>query len=148
MQKGGETKVTRSKKFVLVTLLATVALVGSISGVVAAQNGGDSQPNAANQTANQTLLDRVCEIYQGNTGVAIDPQALEDAFAQAQSEKLQKALDSRLQYLVDQGKITQGEADQYKAWWQSRPDVPLGLGFGGHGGLRGWDGLCAPPPAE
>ena len=144
--------MTRSKKFVLVTLLATVALVGSISGVVAAQNGDDSQPNAANQTANQTvnqtLLDRVCEIYQENTGVAIDPQALEDAFAQAQSEKLQEALDSRLQYLVDQGKITQGEADQYKEWWQSRPDVPLGLGFGGHGGLRGWGGLCAPPPAE
>lgn len=142
--------MTRSKKFVLVTLLATVALVGSISGVVAAQNGDDSQPNAANQTANQTvnqtLLDRVCEIYQENTGVAIDPQALEDAFAQAQSEKLQEALDSRLQYLVDQGKITQGEADQYKEWWQSRPDVPLGLGFGGHGGLRDWGGLCAPHP--
>jgi hypothetical protein len=148
MQKGGETKMTRSKKFVLVTLLATVALVGSISGVAAAQNGDDSQPNAANQMANQTLLDRVCEIYQENTGVAIDPQALEDAFAQAQSEKLQEALDSRLQYLVDQDKITQSEADQYKEWWQSRPDVPLGLGFGGHGGLRGWDGLSRAPPAE
>jgi len=140
--------MTRSKKFVLVTLLATVALVGSISGVVAAQNGDDSQPNAANQTANQTLLDRVCEIYQENTGVAIDQQALEDAFAQAQSEKLQEALDSRLENLVEQGNITQDEADQYKEWWQSRPDVPLGLGFGGHGGLRGWGGLCAPPPAE
>jgi hypothetical protein len=134
----------RGKKFILVTVLATVALVGSISGVVVAQNGDNSQPNAVNQT----LLDRVCEIYQENTGVAIDPQALKDAFAQAQSEKLQEALDSRLQYLVDQGKITQGEADQYKEWWQSRPNVPLGLGFGGHGGLRGWGGLCAPPPTE
>lgn len=134
----------RGKKFILVTVLATVALVGSISGVVAAQNGDDSQPNAVNQT----LLDRVCEIYQENTGVAIDQQALKDAFAQAQSEKLQEALDSRLQYLVDQGKITQGEADQYKEWWQSRPDVPFGLGFGGHGGLRGWDGLSRAPPAE
>jgi len=134
----------RSRKFVLVAVLATLALVGSISGVVLAQNGDDSQANAAKQA----LLDRVCEIYQQNTGVTIDQQALKDAFAQARSEKLQEALDSRLQYLVDEGKITQDEADQYKEWWQSRPDVPVGLAFGGHGGPRGWGGLCAPPPAE
>jgi hypothetical protein len=138
----------RSRKFVLVTVLATLALVGSISGIVLAQNGDNSQPNAANQTANQALLDRACEIYQENTGVAIDQQALKDAFAQAQSEKLQEALDSRLQSLVDEGKITQDQANQYKEWWQSRPEVPFGLPFGGHGGLRGWGGLCAPPPAE
>jgi hypothetical protein len=70
----------------------------------------------------------VCEIYQENTGVAIDPQQLKDAFVQAQDEMELNALESRLQSLVDQGRITQEEADQYLEWWKSKPDVPFGLG--------------------
>ena len=135
----------RSKKFIVIAL-AAVLLVGSITGVVLAQNGDDSQPEARHEA----LLERVCEIYQENTGVAVNPQELKDAFAQAQSEMLEEALGSRLQYLVEQGKITQGEADQYLEWWQSKPDVPPGFGFRGHarfrgmGGPLGWGGLCAP----
>ena len=134
----------RSRKFVLVTVLATLALVGSITGVVLADDSNGSEPEALLGA----LWDRVAAIYEDNTGVAIEPEALKDAFAQARSEKLQEALDSHLQSLVDEGKITQDQADQYKEWWQSRPEVPVGPGFGGHGGLRGWGGPCAPPPAE
>jgi len=163
----------RSKKFIIVAVLATVVLVGSISGVVLAQsdNGDDNQP-PAQQGA---LLDKVCEIYEQNTGVAIDPQELQNAYAQARSEMLEEALENRLQNLVEQGKITQEEADQYKAWWQgrpdmepfrqqlreweeARPDVPIAPGplaprfpgrgmhpgFGGPGG--GFPGWFEPPP--
>jgi len=77
-----------------------------------------------------------------------------------------EALDSYLQELVDEGKITQDEADQYKAWWQARPDmepfrqqleewqqarpdIQLRFGFEGGGfpgmhGMRGFGGRCAP----
>lgn len=34
-----------------------------------------------------------------------------------------EALDNRLKCLVEKGKITQEQADQYKQWWQSRPDM-------------------------
>jgi len=93
----------------------------------------------------------VCEIYEENTGVTIDPQQLRDAFAQARSETELEVLGSRLQYLVDQGKITQDEADQYLEWWESRPDVPFRLGscipgrhfFGGRP-MPQW-GLPMPP---
>ena len=34
-----------------------------------------------------------------------------------------EALDSYLQNLVDEGKITQEEAGQYKAWWQAKPNM-------------------------
>jgi len=95
-------------KKVMVIALAAILLVGSSVGVVAAQNGDDSQPNAANQT----LLDRVCEIYQENTGTTIDQQALQDAFAQARSEIQAEAMQNRLANLVDKGRITQDEADQ------------------------------------
>jgi hypothetical protein len=144
--------VRRSKKFIILAVLGTVVLVGSITGVVLAQtgNGDDSQPEARYEA----LLGRVCTIYEENTGVAIESQELENAFAQAQSEMQAEALKNHLQSLVDEGKITQDEADQYLEWWQSRPDVPAGLGFRGHAGLpgmgepRGWGGLCAPQPPE
>lgn len=134
----------RSKKFVLVTVLATVVLVGSITGVVLAQNGDDSQPKAGPEA----LLGRVCEIYQQNTGDEIDPEALKDAFAQVKSEMRVEALQNRLQYLVEQGRITQDEADQYLEWQKSRPEVPVGFGFRGRCGHPCWGGLQAPQPAE
>ena len=56
-----------------------MVLVGSITGVVLAQtgNGDDSQAKAGPEA----LLGRVCEVYEENTGVAIDSQELEKAFA-------------------------------------------------------------------
>jgi polyhydroxyalkanoate synthesis regulator phasin len=114
----------------------------------------DSTSGIEDQTtptdAYQALLDRACGIYEDNTGVAIDSEQLKDALDQAQGELQQEALESQLQNLVDQGQITQEEADQYLEWWQSRPDIqaPLpglvgpglgggmmrGGGFGPHGG--------------
>ena len=138
----------RSKKFIMVTVLATVVLVGSITGVVLAQNGDDSQP----KVGPEALLEKVCAIYKDNTGAAIDSEALKDAFAQARSEMWAEALQNRLQYQVEQGKITQDEADQYTEWWESKPDVPLRFRFHvrcgplGWGGLRGWGE--PPAPAE
>ena len=122
----------RSKKFIVVAVLAAVILSGTIGGVVLATNGDEIEPEA--------LLDRVCEIYQENTGVAIDQEALTDAFAQAQSEMQIEALETRLQSLVEEGEITQAQADEYLDWWQAKPDVSFGFGFGGRGGFRGMGG--------
>ncbi len=100
----------RSKKLIVITLLATLVLVGSTAGIVLAQeNGGDSQP--------KTLLARVAE------KLGLNQQELEDTFAEARSEMRAEALDRYLQNLVDQGRITQDEADQYKAWLQAKPDM-------------------------
>ena len=137
MKKGGETEMWRSKKFIIVAVLAAVMLVGTISGVVVAtDNGDDNEPEAKHEA----LLDRVYEIYQENTGVAIDREALKDAFAQAQSEMQAEALETWLQSLVEEGRITQGQADEYLDWWQAKPDVTFGFGLGGRGGFRGMGG--------
>ena len=130
----------RRKKFILVGLLAAVVLVGSIGGVAFAQteNGDASQPEAQKY---EVLLDRICEIYQEKTGVTINQEALKDAFAQAQNEMSIEALKARLQSLVEQGRITQDEADQYLQWQQARPDVPFGFSFKGRGGIRGMGGM-------
>jgi hypothetical protein len=110
----------RSKKFIIIAVLVAVALVGSVGGVVLAQTGGgDNSP----QAQQQTLMDKVCAIYQQNTSVALDSAELQKAFDQARSEMRDEALDNYLKNLVDQGTITQEQADQYKAWLQARPDM-------------------------
>lgn len=104
------------KRFIIISLLAGALLVGSIVGIAFAQteNGDDSQP--------KTLLDRVAEILAGK-GINITSEQLGEAFSQAQSEMRDEALDRYLQDQVEQGRITQEQADQYKSWWQARPDM-------------------------
>jgi len=111
----------RSKKFVVFALLAAVLLVGSISGIAFAQtgNGDDSQP----EVRCGALLDKVCEIYEQKTGVGIEQEVLKEAFTEAQSEMRDEALDKGLRKLVDEGKISPDQADQYKAWLQAKPDT-------------------------
>ena len=129
----------RSKKFIIIAVLAAVALVGSIGGVVLAQAEDEDNSPQAQQEA---LLDKVCAIYQQNTGTAIDAEELQKAFDQARSEMQDEAMDKFLQTLVDEGKITQEQADQYKAWLESKPDVdvPMAPGFPGPGMHRGFGG--------
>ncbi len=123
----------RRTKIILIALLATVVVVGSIGGVALAADGGDEGNNLPGAQRG-ALLDRACEIYQEKTGVAIDQEALKEAFAQAQGEGREAALESRLQHMVEEGKITQDEADQYREWLEAKPEVPVKFGFGGRGG--------------
>ena len=116
-----------------------ISIAGIAGGVVAADySSTNTEDQSQPSDRYQTLLDGACAIYQESTGVAIDSEQLKDALEQAQSELQEEALESRLQNLVDDGKMTQEEADQYLEWWQSRPDIevplsgPGGPGLGGH----------------
>jgi hypothetical protein len=156
----------KHKRFILIGLLAAILVVGGIIGaatvVATDDNGGESQletvaatedngDQSQLETQREALLDRVVEIYEENTGVAIDREQLKAAFVQAREEMKDQALENWLEKLVDEGTITQDQADQYLEWWQDRPeDMPLperlGHGFGGrgfHGGMeRGGDPNC------
>jgi uncharacterized membrane protein len=148
----------RKRKWFIPAVVLSVLLIGGIAGgVIAAADNSSNNTEAQNQTTDryQALLDKACAIYEEKTGVAIDSGQLKDALDQAQSEMRDEALESRLQNLVDEGKITQAEADQYLEWWQSRPDIELPLpGLVGHGpgggvmlgrGFQAWGGpWCAP----
>jgi C4-dicarboxylate-specific signal transduction histidine kinase len=128
----------RKRKWFIPVVVVSVLLVGGIVGgaVVA---GSDNSSNTGDQSQAtdryQALLDRTCAIYEEKTGVAIDSEQLKDALEQAQSEMQYEALKSWLQDLVDKGKITQEEADQYLEWWQSRPDIELPLHYQGLAGM-------------
>ncbi|NQT04854.1 MAG: hypothetical protein HQ577_02470 [Dehalococcoidia bacterium] len=143
----------RSKKFIVIAVLAAVVLVGSIGGVVLAADNGDTDPRQAHF---DTMLDKVCEIYNTNTDPDIDREALKDAFIQARSEILPEdmpkfrqmdpeAMQDHLQELFDQGKITQEQFDEMKARFESMPEgSPFRSGFRGMGRPHGFPGSCAP----
>lgn len=84
----------RSKKFIVMVLLATALLAGGIGGVVLAADNGE-EANSQPGSKYEALLDRVGEIYQEKTGVAIDQEVLKDAFSQARSEMQGEQLDGR-----------------------------------------------------
>jgi len=150
----------KKRKWFIPVVVVSVLLIGAITGgVVAATNNSSSSTENQSQAADQyqALLDRACAIYEEKTGVAIDSEQLKDALGQARSELQEQALESRLQNLVDEGKMSQEEADQYLEWWQSRPSIDIPLpGLGGHGpggGMMGgrefgpWGGPCGVPGA-
>ena len=121
------------KKWITVTVLAAalVMLLGVVAGVAYGANG---TANTANTTATdpaQTLYTKVAAI------LGIDQQKLEAAYTQARQEIHDEELTCRLKSMVEQGTITQTQADAYLKWWQSRPDVASQLGFGGGMGIPG-----------
>ena len=134
----------KRKRFIPV-MVVSVLLIGAIVGgvVAASDNSSNTEDQSLATDRYQTLLDRACAIYEEQTGVAIDSEQLRAALWRVGSEMREEALENRLQNLVDEGKITQEEADQYLEWWQYRPDIELplpGLGGRGPGGGMMWSG--------
>jgi hypothetical protein len=118
----------KSKKSIVIAVIVGVLLVGTVASVALAQT--DSPVTAAGKT----LTARVAAI------LGIDQQKVDDAFTKAKSDMANEALDSQLNALVDSGKMTQQQADQYKGWWQSRPQNVPGIGPGGRMGGHGFMG--------
>ena len=117
----------------LVVVAAVMALVvGLGGGAVMAQ---ESESDGGSPI--QSFVSRVAGI------LGLGEQEVQDAFDQAAREMHDEALQQKLAYLVEEGKITQEQADEYAEWYESRPES-LGPRFGGRGfGGRhghGWGG--------
>ena len=94
------------KSLILIPVMAVVLLLCVTAGVVMAKDGANP-PGPG-----QDILARVAQI------LGIDEQKLTAAFKQAQDEFEAQ----RLNKLVEEGKITQEQADQLKSWEAARPD--------------------------
>jgi hypothetical protein len=147
----------KSKKFIFIAILVVLVVGGTLGGVAIAQ--ADDQSSSANQTAASTFLDKVAEIYEKNTNVAINPDELQKAFVEAGQALKDQALDNYLQKLVNDKTITQDQADAFKAWlskrpafptdqfkqWmESRPDIPGLFGNGDGQRIRPFGGMRGP----
>ena len=117
------------KKFILIGLLTLMVLGGTLGGIAVAQ-ANDNGSNIVNQADNTTrisaLLAKVATIYQQNTGEAINADELAKAFTQAMKETFNDAMNNYLDKLVENGKITQDEANQFEAWLDAKPDINIG----------------------
>ena len=116
------------KKLIIISIAITVVILagGILGGVVYAQSGTTTTTSTTTTgTTKDTLFAKVAAI------LGIDEAKLESAFSQAREEIQTDALNNRLQRLVEAGKLTQEEADQYLKWWQSQPTLPDGLNLPG-----------------
>jgi hypothetical protein len=159
----------KKRKWLIVSIAATVIVVamGVIGGAVYAASGATTPAPATTPINPQTVLaDKVATI------LGLDKTTVEDAFKQAQQEinseraaAMLKAAEARIDQMVTDGKLTADQAAKYKAWLESKPEVPgfnqngqnWGFGFnncppGGRGGFgRGGmmrPNFSGPPPSN
>ena len=101
---------------ILVSVLVAVALltVGGAATVMAQDEPVDEEPGVAPYSENR-LLDKVAEI------LGITPEELISIFEQAKGELQEEAFISYVDKAVEDGLITQPEADEIAEWWLNRP---------------------------
>jgi len=112
----------RGKKIALIALMVVVALAGTIGGVAMAQSD-EEEATTTSETARFAYLERVSEIYQEKTGVAIDADALKDALSQAGDEQREQVRNQFRQHLIDEGIFTEEQLAELEEWLQAKPDV-------------------------
>jgi len=119
-----EEKLMSQKVKILISALVIAVLLtmGGVTMVMAEGEEGTTPPPEATAKG---LLKRVADILE------IDTEALIDAFKQAQQEMREDAFISRLNQAVEEGSITQEQAEEIIEWWELRPDDEI----------RNWWGL-------
>ena len=117
----------RRTKFIIAGVLAAVVVLGAVGGIALAET------SSSTSTTGNTLIAKVATI------LGIDQAKVQSAFDQAQKEVRAEASDTFLAEQVASGKITQAQADQYKAWLNSKPAGLDQLGPG-RGMMRGFGG--------
>ncbi len=119
------------KRWIVVSLLVGLLTIGITGGVVLAQEGGGSEKTSLAKS----FASRVAAI------LGLDETQVESAMKQAAGQIQDEALQAKLDKMVESGRLTQQQADQYREWYKARPDsLAPGLGFGGFGGPRGHHG--------
>ncbi len=100
----------KAKVLVLVLVTVIMLTVSSIATVMAHEEPAPT-PEA------KGFLARVAEILD------IPQEDLTNAFKQAQQEIREEAFIRFLDKAVEEGRLTQKEADEIKAWWQQKPEA-------------------------
>ena len=101
------------KTLISVLLVALLLTVGATATVMAE---GEEETTPPPEVSEKGLLERVADILE------IDTEALIDAFEQARQEMCEDAFTSHINQAVEEGLITQEQADEILEWWLQRPD--------------------------
>ena len=126
----------RKRYWLTGTIVAAVMVLGIMGGVAMAQETSDEDGDSERQS----FAARVADI------LGLDETTVQDAIDQARAEMQEEALQAKLDRLVENGHMTQEQADEYKTWIESKPEGLSPKMFGGFGkkhhrfGGRGWGG--------
>jgi len=101
-------------------VVAVLLTVGATATVLAEGEEDEDTPTVTEEETKDGLLDRVADI------LGIDKEDLVSAFEQAQQELRESAFVDRINQAVEEGLITQEQADEITEWWQQRPDEAFG----------------------
>ena len=108
------------KRGIIAVLLVGVVALGVTGGVVLAQEDG-----AGDDSSKRSFAARVAE------KLGLDESQVQEAFDEVRRDMADEAIDRKLARMVEAGRLTQEEADEIKAWSDSRPDsLSRGFPFG------------------
>ena len=99
------------KGLIFVSLIVGVLALALTGGAVLAQSDDSDSDSRKGKFA-----ERVASI------LGLESSQVEDAMKQARTELRDEWLQEKLDALVESGKITQEQADEYKAWVEARPE--------------------------
>jgi len=118
------------KLWIIIPLAITVVAVAVISSSIALAQGNEGGDSNASE-----LAIKVAEI------LGMDTAVVDDAIKQASEELRDEAIQKKFKALVEKGRLTQEQADEYLNWIQLRPEGIPAIGkhfFGKRGHHRGW----------
>lgn len=111
--------------FLIGTAVSVVAVVGTFAGLAAAQSNDDDDDR-------RTFAERVATI------LGIESDDVESAMQQAKEAIQTERRDAKFVGLVEDGTLTQDEADAIKTWQDSKPEIEFNLDGQDGDGKRGW----------
>ena len=117
---------------IIIPLVIAVVAVATISFNIALAQGNEGDDSNASK-----LAITVAEI------LGLDAAVVDDAIKQARRELRDEAVQNNLNALVEKGRLTQEQADEYLNWIQSKPEGIPAIGkqsFGKMGHHKGWKG--------
>ena len=104
----------KAEVFISALVLALLLTVGATATVMAE---GEEETTPPPEASAKGLLERVADILE------IDREDLIDAFKQARQEMMGDTFIDRLSLAVEEGLITQQQADEIMEWWGQKPEV-------------------------
>ena len=105
-----------SKKVKVLISILVAALLLTMGGITMVMAEGEEETTPPPEASAKGLLERVADILE------IDKEDLIDAFKQAQQEIGEEAFTNRLNQAVEEGLISQEQANKIIKWWELRPD--------------------------
>ena len=121
----------RKLRIIIPTAIAVVVVTAIGFGAAFAQGNEKGDSNASRLAA------KVAEI------LGLDAAVVDDAIEQAREELRDEAIQKKLNALVENGRLTQEQADEYLNWIQSKPEGIPAIGkqfFGKMRHHKGWKG--------